>query len=298
MAFQFGFQFPTNDSTTAMTASDVNIESDKEEPILKPAKHIPVLPLVNLHQERPSMKLDLGHTCFQLVQSGTIVSETAHDHELRDILVDSDLEPGVYEGGFKVWECAIDLVHYLRTRDSIVDHQTLDYSTVLELGCGHALPSLYCLAHHHESMNELICTDYNEQVLEAVTCPNLRLNSVNDIQPHVEIRCYAGDWQDVSQTFLVGQGQSSLKCSLILSAETLYTEAIAVKVAQMIASHLSYPKGKALIAAKKYYFGTGGSVQHFVAYVNANLPQLKAEIVWDQTDGRSNIREIVQVTFH
>lgn len=24
-----------------------------------------------------------------------------------------DLTPGVYEGGFKTWECAIDLAHYL-----------------------------------------------------------------------------------------------------------------------------------------------------------------------------------------
>ena len=52
----------------------------------------------------------------------------------------SDLIPGVYEGGLKVWECALDLVEYLAESD-------IDFSgmRVLELGCGAGLPAIFAL---------------------------------------------------------------------------------------------------------------------------------------------------------
>ncbi|RQM12083.1 hypothetical protein DD237_004926 [Peronospora effusa] len=53
---------------------------------------------------------------------------------------------------------------------------------------------------------------------------------------------------------------------------------------------------RALVAAKKYYFGTNGSVQHFVGLVQAD-GVFRAETVWEERDGRSNMREIVQLTY-
>lgn len=50
----------------------------------------------------------------------------------------------------------------------------------------------------------------------------------------------------------------------------------------------------ALVAAKKYYFGTGGSVEHFLSLVKRD-DALYAEIVWQESDGRSNIRAIIRV---
>jgi hypothetical protein len=50
------------------------------------------------------------------------------------------------------------------------------------------------------------------------------------------------------------------------------------------------------VAAKKYYFGTNGSVQHFVGLVQAE-GVFRAETVWEERDCRSNIREIVQLTY-
>lgn len=52
----------------------------------------------------------------------------------------SDLISGVYEGGFKVWECAVDLVKYLNQNN--ID---LKGKKVLDLGCGHAIPGIYAL---------------------------------------------------------------------------------------------------------------------------------------------------------
>lgn len=65
----------------------------------------------------------------------------------------------------------------------------------------------------------------------------------------------------------------------------------------MIKRHLRRgPKAMALVAAKKYYFGTGGSVQNFLDTVNAE-GIFSASVVWEEQDYRSNIREIVQLKY-
>lgn len=69
----------------------------------------------------------------------------------------SDLEPGVYEGGAKVWEGSLDLVRFLADlsneelfgHDNNNNNSTTGSTTgnfhILELGCGHALPACYLL---------------------------------------------------------------------------------------------------------------------------------------------------------
>ena len=97
----------------------------------------------------------------------------------------SDLIPGVYEGGLKTWECALDLVE---TLDAIHCAGSDSWSSrftnknVLELGCGTALPTLFIL---DRLLSEpapptplnltLHLADYNAQVLQLVTLPNLVL---------------------------------------------------------------------------------------------------------------------------
>ncbi|CAI5499218.1 unnamed protein product [Closterium sp. Naga37s-1] len=57
----------------------------------------------------------------------------------------SDLVPGKYEGGFKLWEAAVDLMEAVRAD---MQDGTLSFRRkhVLELGCGHGLPGiLACL---------------------------------------------------------------------------------------------------------------------------------------------------------
>lgn len=54
---------------------------------------------------------------------------------------DSDVVPGVYEGGAKVWECTQDLGDYLTALnangDSVIDEFV--GKSVLDLGCGAGL---------------------------------------------------------------------------------------------------------------------------------------------------------------
>ena len=59
-----------------------------------------------------------------------------------DIARRSDLVRGKYEGGFKLWECSLDLAgHLLRTANA-PDGPRLHGADVLELGCGHGVPGI------------------------------------------------------------------------------------------------------------------------------------------------------------
>ena len=55
----------------------------------------------------------------------------------------TDLVPGQYEGGLKIWECSEDLVSFL-TQTRVAG---LEGRRVLELGCGAALPGLLAFKH-------------------------------------------------------------------------------------------------------------------------------------------------------
>jgi len=55
---------------------------------------------------------------------------------------DSDLVPGKYEGGLKLWEGSLDLVKALNS-DIKEGRLLLESKRVLELGCGHGLPGIF-----------------------------------------------------------------------------------------------------------------------------------------------------------
>lgn len=87
----------------------------------------------------------------------------------------SDIIPGQYEGGFRMWECALDLAQYLKDKEVT--------GRVLELGCGHGLPGIVCLA----KGAEVVFQDYNEQVLQVATMNNVEINL-----PGARAKYYAG----------------------------------------------------------------------------------------------------------
>ena len=76
-----------------------------------------------------------------------------------------DLISGKYEGGLKLWECSIDLIKYLKTLETLP-------SRILELGCGHGLPGIYCA----QRSSSVVFQDYNKEVLEYVTVNNFIKN--------------------------------------------------------------------------------------------------------------------------
>ena len=64
----------------------------------------------------------------------------------------------------------------------------------------------------------------------------------------------------------------------------------------MIQKQLRYPDGIALVATKRYYFGTGGGSQYFLDRINAS-PRFRATIVASEHDLKSNIRDLIKVWF-
>jgi predicted nicotinamide N-methyase len=45
-----------------------------------------------------------------------------------------DIIPGVYEGGFKLWECTLDMLKYIEAQANIFEGKR-----IIEMGCGHGL---------------------------------------------------------------------------------------------------------------------------------------------------------------
>eukprot|EP00041_Stephanoeca_diplocostata_P017732 m.363450 g.363450 ORF g.363450 m.363450 type:complete len:425 (+) comp20801_c0_seq4:300-1574(+) len=80
----------------------------------------------------------------------------------------SDVIPQVYEGGLKIWEGSGDLVN------ALVEHEiTFTGLKVIELGCGAAFPGIYAMKNGARLVD---FQDYNTEVLQHVTMPNVHLN--------------------------------------------------------------------------------------------------------------------------
>lgn len=63
----------------------------------------------------------------------------------------------------------------------------------------------------------------------------------------------------------------------------------------MVLKHLA-PGGQALVASKRFYFGTGGSTQHFRDAAAATGRLLCSDAAVIDT-GKGNIREVLRVTW-
>jgi hypothetical protein len=103
--------------------------------------------------------VDLSHSSYLRPSKKTTADSDA------EVWKTTDIEPGLYEGGRKVWECSLDLVRYLAEHEislhrplgtltpdqdmTLVDEKNTVRSTTrtfaLELGCGHGLPGCYLL---------------------------------------------------------------------------------------------------------------------------------------------------------
>ncbi|CAJ1953723.1 unnamed protein product [Cylindrotheca closterium] len=238
----------------------------------------------------------------------------------RKELQGTDLVPGIYEGGLKVWECSIDLCRYLVENDIDIEGH------VLELGCGQGLPGCCMLKRIAERLSSgdqektslvggtapfgVVFSDYNEFVLTDVTIPNIALN-VRDSLERTRLQSLSqyvtmgfGDWNAMSEQLL----SKSSACppnipqdglfDMILAAETTYSSQAASDTAFLLAKHLKVNTGVAFIATKRYYFGVGGGSGSFNAALSSvSLPNVEFNVetlmVFD--NGAGNIRELLKV---
>ncbi|KAJ8774388.1 hypothetical protein K2173_011637 [Erythroxylum novogranatense] len=220
-------------------------------------------------------------------------------------LPNSDLVPGVYEGGLKLWEGSLDLIKALRSEVQN-GHLSFTGKRVLELGCGHGFPGVFaCL----EGATAVHFQDFNAEVLQCLTISNGKANLRKQFQAAVsdeansdsgtELRFFAGDWSQIHQILpFVNEKEmnSSTEDSfsgydIILMAETIYSVSAQQSLYGLIKKCISCPHGVVYLAAKKHYFGVGGGTRQFLSMVEKD-GLMASTLVAEVADGSSNVREV------
>ncbi|BFZ64318.1 hypothetical protein YB2330_005461 [Saitoella coloradoensis] len=229
-------------------------------------------------------KRELWDIKLQLMHEEDLDDVKEEDERTKEALngVD-DVIPGIYEGGFKTWECSIDLSRYLSAEISA--GRLVFPERVAELGCGSALPSMHLL---HQALLEghvlaLTLQDYNASVLQHVTVPNIYLAWAMS-------RAGAEEWEDDGEIDIMdedktaflndlkrkniqitllsgGWGQEMLEYmnpapTILLASETIYSPN-SLPAFMDVLHGCCVAGSQALVAAKKVYFGVGGGVDEF-----------------------------------
>ena len=257
----------------------------QEDPIESDKKHVPEKeeissPKVKTISYEPSSvnllfqqwnKLTIHDVTYEYLKN----ADPASNNSIAEV---SDLVPNVYEGGYEVWECTIDLLNYLHSHIEILKQS----SSVLDLGCGAGL--LGIAAKMASSDHVLVVfQDYNFDVIENFTLKNYHKNCGGSSSTH-NVKFIAGDWSEMSGKLC--------KYDLILSAETIYNCKSQQKVLKILLDHLS-DSGTAYFASKRHYFGVGGGVVDFKTLV-AGSNCFKCESVWSNETGL--LRDILKIT--
>ena len=218
----------------------------------------------DLNSKSGSDKLVVSRLGFEL---GPLIEQTQSMH--------SDLIPGVYEGGMKIWECAYDLVDYLASNENSIP---LRGSRILELGCGIGLPGIVSLLSGAKS----VCFhDYNREVLSCLTIPSVLANLISG-QPDLKsgltsqtsiqnqlaskVRFYCGDWAEFTSHGRLEEPPYDI----ILTSETIYSATSQPKLLQALKKLTNQSTGLVVMAAKAHYFGVGGSVAMFRDLVDSD----------------------------
>ncbi|XP_055540658.1 histidine protein methyltransferase 1 homolog [Wyeomyia smithii] len=197
----------------------------------------------------------------------------------------SDLIPGVYEGGLKVWECTFDLGELIAEQERYT--KLLKNASVLDLGCGSGILGILAAKLGAAS----VCfQDYNREVLTNVTIKNYCFNCCNeknDIQSQAKPSFYSGDWASFGR-------KTQELYDIILTSETIYDTRNYGKLINLLKSKLKR-NGVVLLAAKTYYFGVGGGLRQFEQALEAD-GMLGHRVAWECDNGVR--REILEIRWN
>ncbi|KAJ0985586.1 hypothetical protein J5N97_003942 [Dioscorea zingiberensis] len=226
-------------------------------------------------------------------------------------VANSDLVPGKYEGGLKLWEGSLDLVRTLWNEIQL-GKLSVKEKRVLELGCGHGLPGIFACIYGASAIH---FQDFNSEVLKCLTIPNVNVNLESFHKKYTnakdqktilspEIRFFAGDWSEIHDVLFQkcdhddprkDSGLNSTRGSyagydIILMAETVYELSSLPNLYSLVKKCLSYPHGVVYMSGKKHYFGVGGGTRQFHLLVEED-GVMDACLIAEVADGSSNVRE-------
>ncbi|EGE01120.1 mitotic exit network interactor 1 [Trichophyton equinum CBS 127.97] len=351
MASTFAFGFGGDDIEDLEGVSDTdqkapNVQGDKNDLIFDKAEMFSLedmlasLPsqlefntqLIGSESEDPFLvaRRELMDIRVQLMAERDMLNEG------EDFLVGlqrDDIKPTVYEGGFKTWECALDLAALAsHSQEGFTYLDNGDEITIIELGAGTAIPSLSlfrCFLKREEAGHRkvrFVLADYNATVLKLATLPNLLLtwyitrrgspegnnniqtdpivdhlleidrdlleSFVRDLSDHgITLSFISGGWspefvdlclgkQEITEPETMSDHQQTTmgRRTLILASETIYSPPSLLPFTETLVSLMrkalsvegssiaqGHPPVRALISAKKVYFGVGGGVSEFLS---------------------------------
>ncbi|NWV87482.1 MET18 methyltransferase, partial [Machaerirhynchus nigripectus] len=276
---------PAADSSPKRGADKHQDEATSKKLCVKAAKEHRIPKDLNKVLEHRVMEtvLDLSYvklsvvemTCSGNADSEGIVSKSVSSH--------SDLIPGVYEGGLKIWECTFDLMDYFSEAEIEFTNKT-----VLDLGCGAGLLGIVALRGKADRVH---FQDYNSTVIDEITLPNVVANCINEGRrvgngkdrkaskppskkprkaegsPDMLNRCrfFSGEWSQVTQ-LLLSSNKPLSKYDIILTSETIYNPDYYSALHDTLAQLLD-KNGCVYLASKVHYFGVGGGIYLFEKFI-------------------------------
>ncbi|XP_043663032.1 histidine protein methyltransferase 1 homolog [Drosophila teissieri] len=258
-----------------------------------------VKPLDNListmdFYELNAKEMEVGKTTIKHLVAGFLLEDLKEQSQLVNLDLrkseekHSDLISGVYEGGAKIWECTEDLLLYLSEK---YEDSFWKDKRVLDLGCGCGLLGVYVMKHGARVDYQ----DYNKDVLEYITYPNILLNLEDSLSEDEKLKfldksttLYSGDWTNFAELT-----RDEEKYDVILTSETIYNIENQQKLLDTFAGRLK-SEGVVLVAAKSHYFGVGGGLEQFSEKIRlGNVFQ--SESVWQAEENLK--RGILQLKF-
>ena len=158
--------------------------------------------------------------------------------------------------------------------------------------------------------------DFNKEVLDLVTAPNVALHlsgAANDEQEdffdieldgrefreHMtskRIQFWYGDWSGLAECIHQREG-SEFQYDVILGSEVFYDPSSYAVLGRVLEQLLS-PNGVAYIAGKTFYFGVGGSMQEFCAHlqnVRRDGMHLECMTCCSSQGAMGVVREVVEI---
>ncbi|CAF1168394.1 unnamed protein product, partial [Didymodactylos carnosus] len=180
--------------------------------------------------------------------------------------------------GAKIWECSHDLTLFID--DNYERWIENGYRTVLEVGCGHALPAIQLIKHNFD----VDLQDFNREVLEQITLNNVK-KAVNEKYSYNN-RLFFGDWTDLLEFI------PSKHYDIIITSETIYSITSYKKLIDLFDHTLTY-NGVIYVAAKVHYFGVEGNINLFKDFV---LKTKRFDVAVEKTIDANVKRQLLRIT--